>query len=168
MLIWRDVVYLTEESYCYMSLDRPRSVLLAFLVMYGIAASLLALIYLRITIYVQRESSNLQPIAMRRQQQRDIVVIQRIILTAGLVIFAGIPATILLLIKYITGEQQPLFFRINWLTSVISLVQLNVSILLLTPHLKRIVFQKIQPIRIHPLILPLTRSTAIPNNTARM
>ncbi|UJR19460.1 hypothetical protein I4U23_022591 [Adineta vaga] len=150
ILILHDIIYLIDEFYCYLSLDSIYSVCLTFLVMYGISASLLSSIYFRIIVHLRKNSNN-QTLIVRKRQQRDVFVVRRIFLIIGLLIIAGMPATVLLLMKYITGKQHPLLFRITWFSNNLSIIQLNISILLLTPQLKRIIFEKMQHNQIHPM-----------------
>ena len=80
-----------------------RGVLWVFCIAYGNPLLLLSLIYLRITVYLRRQSS-IQTFMIRQRQQRDLIVIRRILITVSLLMALGIPAIVILLISYITNK----------------------------------------------------------------
>jgi hypothetical protein len=101
--------------------ESSRHTLGFLIVAYENSLILLLLIYLRITIFLHRQTSN-QTLVVKQHQQRDLLVVRRILLTVGLLMVFGILAVILLIMLYITGEENPLIFRIEWLFVSLSLL----------------------------------------------
>jgi hypothetical protein len=159
ILTWHDVVYLSNEHYCYVQYTNTRSVLWLLLNIYAIPLVLLTLIYLQITMFLRRQPNN-QTFIVKQRQQRDLLVIRRILITVGLLIALGFPTVVVLFMFYITGVEQPLYFRIEWLFVSLSMIGLSLSTVIFTPQLKSIVLNKFQNNRIQPFVT--TVSSAIP------
>ena len=120
-----------------------------YFAVYGIPLILLLLIYLRITIYLHQQPTN-QSFAVKQRQTRDLLVIRRILIIVGLLTAVGLPSTVLLIMLFITGQENPLFWRITWLSVSLSMFGLSLSIIGFTPQLKRIIMMKFQRNQIEP------------------
>jgi hypothetical protein len=134
---------------------------------YGIPVLLLLLIYLRITIFLRRQSNNQIVVAVKQRQQRDLLVLQRIFILVGLVMSVGSSAIVFVIMFYITGGEYPLMYRVAWFTIAFSIIGLSVAIVIVTPQLKNIVLQKFQQNRILPDVI-VPRSIQIQQNTTRV
>jgi len=164
ILFWNDVVYLPNEHYCFVPFTNLRSILWVFFVAYGNPLIFLLLIYLRITIFLHQQTNN-QTFVVNRRQERDLLVIRRILITVGLLMILGIPAIILLIMLYITGEEHPLIFGIGWLFVSLSILGLSLSQVIFTPQLKSIVLRKCQRDRVVLSNDSLTSSIQLRYNT---
>ncbi|CAF0841220.1 unnamed protein product [Adineta steineri] len=149
LLFWHDIVYLPQEYFCYVPYTNILGILWVILNAYGNPLLILLFIYLRITIFLRRQSIN-QALVVKKRQERDLLVIRRIFITVGLLLTLGIPSVILLLMYLITGEESPLFFRIEWLSVSLSMVGLSVVLVFFTPQLKSIILKKYQRNQIVP------------------
>jgi hypothetical protein len=150
LLIWHDVVYLPNEHYCFVSFRNVRGIVWTGITNYGIPLTCLSSLYLHITIFIRRQSSN-QTLAIKRRQKRDFLVIQRIVLIVSILFALGIPSVILVSMLFITGIEHPLSYRITWLSTNISMAVLSVIIISMTPQLKSIVLKRWERNRVMPV-----------------
>ncbi len=138
ILYWHDVIYLPNEHYCYVPYTHFRGILWLAFNCYGIPVISLSLIYLRITIYIRRQTNN-QTFVVKQRQDRDMIIIRRILITIGLLMALGIPGVVFLVMLRITGEEYPLLLRIEWLFVSFSMIGLSLSVVVYTPQLENIV-----------------------------
>ena len=164
VLFWHDIIYLPKEHYFYVPFTNSRGILWLFVNVYGNPLLLLSFIYLRITLFLRRQPNN-NLILIKKRQERDLVVIRRIFITVGLLMALGIPALVLLIMLHITGEENPLIFRIGWIPVCLSMIGLSLSMVLFTPQLKRIISKKLQNNRVRPHDDTVEDSIAIRCNT---
>ncbi|CAF3721321.1 unnamed protein product [Adineta steineri] len=147
ILYWHDVVYIPNEHYCYVPYTHFRGILWLAFNCYGIPTTSLSLIYLRITIYLRQQTNN-QILAIKQRQDRDLLVIRRILITIGLLLALGIPGVVFLVMLRITGEEYPLLLRIEWVFVSLSMIGLSISTVFFTSQLKQIIFKKFKNNRI--------------------
>lgn len=149
LFIWNSVVYLPMEHYCYIQFSSIRDVLWTALGSYGMPLSCLLFIYIRITKFIHHQPNN-QSLAIRRRQDRDLLILRRIFMTVGVLLIAGIPSVIILILLAITRQQPPLSLCIMWLSVTLAFAGLSGMIVLFTPQLKRIVLERYQRNRVIP------------------
>jgi hypothetical protein len=147
ILAWQDDVYLPKEYYCYVPYTHLRGILWLAFNCYGNPLILLSLIYLRIAVFLCRQANN-QTIVVKQRQQRDLVIIQRILITIALLMALGIPGIVFLIMLNVTGEEYSLLLRTEWLFVSFSMIGLSISVAIFIPQLKSIVMKRSQPIRI--------------------
>ncbi|UJR38708.1 hypothetical protein I4U23_031374 [Adineta vaga] len=135
--LWQDIDYLPKENYCYVTFSKPRGIIYVIFTTYGIPLSILFSHYVRITIFIRHLPNN-QTIVIRHQQKRDLLAIRRIFLHVFLLLTLVIPGMILTLIKFISGNEYYLTYRILWLGSEVSVAILTIEMILITPQLKNI------------------------------
>jgi hypothetical protein len=82
---------------------------------------------IRITIFIRQQSNN-QRLVRRRRQARDLLAIQRILITASVLIVLGIPSVILVILSAITGKEYLLSFRITWISLTVSMTGFSVAV----------------------------------------
>ena len=140
MLVWDDIIYLPNDHYCYIPHTHLRTIFWLFVNLYGNPLLLLSLIYIRIAVHLRRQPHN-QLRSVKQRQKRDLIIIRRLFIIIGTLLALGIPAIVLLVMLFITGEQHPLLFRIEWLTVSLSMIVLDVLLVLFTPQLKTIVWK---------------------------
>lgn len=150
VLFWNDIVYLPNEHYCYTSVYNIRGTFWLFGAIYGLPIFILTSIYLSITIFLRRQSTN-QTLVIRQRQQRDFHVIKRIIATVGVLMFLGIPATVLLIIMFITGNEHPLTMRIIVASLCLQMLILSMLVVSYTPQLKNIILRKFNSNPVQPV-----------------
>ncbi|UJR11046.1 hypothetical protein I4U23_015230 [Adineta vaga] len=144
---WQDVIYLENEHYCYVPYRHFRGILWLAFNCYGIPILSISFIYLRITIYLRQQKNN-QIILVKQRQDRDLLVIRRILITIGLLLVLGIPGVVLLIMLHITGEEHPLLLRIEWLFVSLSMIGLSISTVLFTSQLKQMLFKRFKQNRL--------------------
>ena len=80
----------------------------------------------------------------QRANQRDVVVLRRILLLVALLLILCLPAILLWLVFMITGYLHPLIYHFQWLTFAFSLAMLPSATVLMTPHLTQLVLRRWQ------------------------
>jgi hypothetical protein len=110
----------------------------------------LLMIYLRIIRFIRQQSNN-QTLIIKRRQERDFLVIKRIVIIVNILLALGVPSIILISMLYVTGVEYPLSYRITWLSTDVSMAVLSVLIVLMTPQLKSIVMKRWQRNRVMPM-----------------
>jgi len=150
ILIWHDVTYVSNEYYCFVPFTQTRGILWILLIIYGLPLLYLLLIYIRIILFI-RQQSNTVILAVKRRQQRDLLAIQRIFINVGLLITIGIPGSVLLIMCFITGQQNPFSYRILMIGLEVSMTVLSIEMIFMTPQLKKIVMRRWQQNRITPI-----------------
>ena len=149
LLLWHDIIYLPTEYYCYAAFLNLRGILWTAFIAYGFPAFCLFIIYIRIIIFMRQQAIS-QAQTVRRRQARDVIAIQRIIMTVGVLIFLGVPSVVLVIMAAITGREYPLSFRITWTSLTVSMSGLCVAMSIFIPQLKNIVWKNRLPNRVIP------------------
>jgi hypothetical protein len=134
-----------------------RGILWTAFISYGVPSFFLFVIYIRITIFIRQQSYDPARVIQRRQA-RDLVVIRRIFITVGALIFLGVPSVVLVVMAAVTGEENPLSFRITWISLSISMTGLSVAMVFFIPQLKSIVWKRRQRNRIATISGSVTNS----------
>ncbi len=140
-LVWHDIVYIPVDHYCFTVYTKVRGILWIVLVCYGLPLVYLIAIYIRITLFIHKQSNNLT-LAVQRRQQRDLLAIQRIFINVGLLLSVGLPAIVVILMAFFTGVEYPLSQRITWIGVEISFALLSIEMIFMTPQLKNIVMRR--------------------------
>jgi hypothetical protein len=150
VLVWHDIVYLPKEHYCFLNYTNLRVILWLFSNIFTVPLFVLSLIYLRITVYLRRQSHS-QTLLVKQRQQRDLVVIRRIFITIGLLAVLGIPSFVFIIMFNITNVENPLFYRFLWFFFNFSTTSISFTMIIVIPQLKSIVMKKFQRNRVVPL-----------------
>jgi len=111
---------------------------------------------------------NNQTLIVKQRQDRDVIVIQRILIIVSLLMALGIPAVALIIMFYTTGEEDTIFSRIEWLFVSVSMIGLVLSLVIVTPQLKSMVLKTFQHNRVVPLASTLTGSILIRHKTTTL
>jgi len=157
VLHWHDVDYLPTEHYCFVPFTHLRGIIWTVAVAYGIPICVMFFVYLRITIFLHNQSTNIT-IILRRRQQRDIIAIKRIMITFTFLVTIGFPTLVNLIIANITGVVPAFSYRIQWLTGGISSAVLCIIIIMFTPQVKHVVFDRFSRNQVQDVT---TRTTTI-------
>ncbi len=147
VLIWHDIVYLPNDYYCYVLLTNIRGMLWLIFTCYGVPLICLMIIYIRITLFIRQQSSNLM-LSVKRRQQRDLLAIQRIFINVGLLFVLGLPGMTVVLMAFFTGVEYPLSHRILYIGVEISLAILSIEMIFMTPQLRNILIKRCQQNRV--------------------
>lgn len=132
--------YLPTEYYCSVPFNSLKPILLASTLAYGLPSMILALIYIRIVLYVR---SHHQSLTHRHRNRRDVAVIQRTVVVVGILWTLGIPSMILVLYSYVRkGNIHPLTYRIEWLAPSTAMFILSVILIRSDPRLLKTVLSK--------------------------
>jgi hypothetical protein len=144
LLVWHSILYLPSERYCFLSASNLAGDVWTAAFMYFIPIGCLSFMYARILVYIRRQSHT-QTSALRRRQIRDLLVLRRVLILVGILLGLTVPSTILEIIEYITGHENPLQYRGIWLSFQSSALALSVLTIFVTPQLKSIVINTWQP-----------------------
>jgi hypothetical protein len=156
-LVWHSEQYLPNEHYCFISLTQYHSVVWSGFATYGNPMLLICLIYLRIVLFLRRQSG-LQTFLVQRRQKRDLVAIRRILIIIGCLTVTGFPTTVLVLIYIITGQEHPLMYRIIWFSVAVAMLGLSIAMTFASSELKSLIRRiwlrnQIAPLRTTEVIL---------------
>ncbi len=137
-----DMEYLPTEYYCSIPFNTLKPVLLASIIAYGFPSTIIALIYLRIVLYIRSKG---YIVTIQRRTRRDFEVIRRIVTIVSILWLLGIPSMILLFYGQIQGGIiHPLTYRIEWIAPSFAMTILSVFLIKFDPYLTQILFPKRQ------------------------
>ena len=151
LLFWHDVIYLSNEHYCYAAFSNIRGIVWTAAMAYGIPGLCLMIIYIRIIRFLRLHSNN-QTQTIRRRQARDLLAIRRILTIVGVLIILGIPSIILLILSAVRNKEHPLSFRITWFSLTVSMSGLSVAMIFFISQLKHLIWKQRQQNRILPMV----------------
>ncbi|CAF4962067.1 unnamed protein product [Rotaria sp. Silwood1] len=114
---------------------------------YGFPLLALLFIYIRIMIFIYRQST-VQTLIAQRRQQRDVLVMKRIAITVSMLIIFGLPNLVFVIVTSMTGVEYALTYRVQWFIGSLSMVGLSITNVVLTPQLKSIVMKRWQGSRV--------------------
>ncbi|UJR29341.1 hypothetical protein I4U23_010553 [Adineta vaga] len=137
--VWNDIIYLPDDHFCFVPISNIRGYLWIFFSVYGIPVLSLALIYIRIIIFIRKQSN--QPIRIKRRQTRDLNAIRGIFIMIGFLLLLGLPTSVLIIMMLVTGEAHPLTFRITCLSIGTSMLGLSIAMMISIPQLRTIVWK---------------------------
>jgi hypothetical protein len=95
---------------------------------------------------------------MRNKHRQDLLVIQRIFLTCGLLMIVQTPTTIFILLAFINGVEHPLTYRISTFLYSLSIMMLSIAMIFVTTQLKALILKLFRRNRIIPVRVNLTDS----------
>ncbi|CAF0987594.1 unnamed protein product [Adineta steineri] len=147
ILFLHSIIYLPTDYYCFVPFTNVYSMFWLVLNNYGSPVGVLLFIYIRITIFLRRQT-NTPTLIVKQRQHPDLLVIRRILITVGFVISLGIPAMIFLVMFFITNEQYPLTFPFLCFFISISMLGLCLLTIIFTPQLKKTVVKIVQQNRV--------------------
>jgi len=129
---------LENYYFCYASFSNILGVLWVAAVVYIVPFMILLLIYVFITKYLRKRRNNLG-LLIQLSQNRDFIVIRRVLLIVCLLLVLGIPAMGMIAYVLVVGEEHPLAIRIGFLPVSISVSSLSVSLMVMIPQLKTMI-----------------------------
>jgi hypothetical protein len=147
--------YISQYYYCEVLLSDTEGILSTGGITYYFPMFCIGIIYVYIIYYMKKTKS--QSVLQNRQQsnQRDLVVLRRIIILIGLLIILCFP-TVLIWLGYIfTGYVNPIGYKLGWTMFTFSLSILPLTSAFLTPQLRNLIMitwrknPRIQPITIN-------------------
>ncbi|UJR32587.1 hypothetical protein I4U23_020047 [Adineta vaga] len=163
LLIWNDIVYSPDDYQCLVPFSRTRGFLWTAFISYGAPLVYLSLISIHIATFI-RQQRNAVSLARNRSHQRDFRAIQRIFIQIGILIAAGLPVIIFMLMFYITGIEHPLSYRAAYLGVEVALAVLSLVMILMTPQLRNIIIKKWKSNQVIVIQRPTPTRPSIPAN----
>ncbi|CAF3495582.1 unnamed protein product [Rotaria sp. Silwood1] len=106
IFVWHDIKFIREQNVCLLPVHSARGFIWSILIIYGIPIIVINIIYIQLTRFIRRSSK----IASTRAK-RDVIVVRRIVLVAGILTLMGIPSVILKLMLPFTDAAFR-FFRV--------------------------------------------------------
>ncbi|CAF1068747.1 unnamed protein product [Adineta steineri] len=149
LIPFNSVIYLEYDHYCYISFSNIGAILWAAFVCYIIPFCCLLIMYIRIVVFLRHQPNN-QTLAVRHRQNRNLMVIRRILMLVNLLLILGLPSIVLIGMIIVTGEQYPLTNRIGLLPVSISMSGLSVALIYCISPLKSIALKLRQSNRVLP------------------
>ncbi|UJR12289.1 hypothetical protein I4U23_016466 [Adineta vaga] len=140
---WNGVIYLINDSFCYVSFSNIRAVMWAAAFVYLLPSLGTFVIYTRLTFFLRHQRNNLT-LKIKRRQDRDFLIVKRISTIVTLLFILGIPSMIFIIRFTITNNYHPLTLRISCLPIVISTSSLSIVLVFSIPQLKSLVRKSFQ------------------------
>jgi hypothetical protein len=119
------------------------------------------LLFLCIFKYVRLHSNN-QSLVTKNKQKQDLLVIQRIFITFGVLSVVVTPTSVFVLLAYINHVEHPLTHRMTMLSYAMSMVVLSVETIFVTTQLKALLLKIWQRNRV--ILIGINLAGSIPNN----
>ena len=131
--------YVPHYYYCEILLSNSQGLLLIGILTYQWPLSAIGGIYCYI-VYFMKKSKGQSVLQNRRStNQRDLVVVRRIVIIIGLLFILALPTTILWMNYIATGYVNPLGYHLGWSTFTFSLSILPATLAFLTPQLREVI-----------------------------
>ena len=140
LVIWHDLIYLSDEYYCFILFTDVRSTVWLILNIHGIPLILLLMMYVRIVVFIRHQANN-RLVLVNRNQKRDLLALRRIFIIVVLLFVIAMPTTIFILMALITRVEHPLTYRITMVSYAISMTTLSIAMLFVTPQLKTFILK---------------------------
>ncbi|CAF1354939.1 unnamed protein product [Didymodactylos carnosus] len=137
-LLWNYIIYLPNEFYCIAPMFNLKFAAYVCSILYGLSITIISLIYVWIIYYIKQQSSQT---LKNRQNQRDLIIIKRILITLGILIILGIPIIVFILLFILTNYWPSFAYRLIWMTISFSFLFLNLSLIYFTSQWKQSVKQ---------------------------
>lgn len=103
---------------------------------------------------------------MRRREQLEFKALKRVILVVGILFIPGVPVSVVMLKKYITGIEYPLSYRIMAPSVEITVSVLSVVLMFSVPQLKNIIWKSSRPNQVSPQSRNIIASLEMGGNIA--
>jgi hypothetical protein len=136
ILIPQHFRYISGYYYCQISYYNLPGLLISTCFVYYVPMFGITLIYLKITCYMKKKRGVLILQNRQRSNQRDFIVLCRILTLIGILFLLSFPSTLLWMSYFVTGYLYPFIYHFQWLTYVFSLSILPTISVVLTPHLR--------------------------------
>ena len=149
LLVRQGIIYLPKEHYCHIRSTDIFGTAWMTLICYLVPFSCVLIIYIRIIVFLRRQSSNIA-VTVQRRQQRDLMVIRRVLINVAILLVGGMPGSVLISMTLFSGVEQPLQKRIPLMSVGITAVVLSVEMVFMTPQLKRLILSRWQQNRVTP------------------
>ena len=155
-----DYNYMSLEYRCWISFSNIRGLTIPLIFIYFIPLFSIIIIYRYLIRYV-RQTNNIQQ-RRRLSNERDILVLRRIVMCVIAICALGIPTTIIWFVYIISRYVIPLAYHIQGLSLALGLIFITISFIFITPQIQDI-FNKNQRRQIVPMTI--TRRTMRNNIT---
>ena len=132
--VWFRSVYVVEENYCFNPFIDPWSSVYISSTSVGIPLVALILIYVKIVLFIKRNSR--APRRWRRIQ-RDVNIIRRILVLVLVLLCTSSGVVILWISVYVQKRMHPLSYRWFCFMIVIGMLVCSVTLVLVSPQLRR-------------------------------
>ncbi len=132
------IVYLPKDFYCQVPVTRIYTVAYSVFVMYVLPSCCMCIIYLLIINHIRRDMQHRQSAftsKLRRQNERDSIIIKRICLVLILLLSLGAPAAVFFVIFIISGHLHWGFYRLGWMIISLSYAFICLSSIYVTPQI---------------------------------
>jgi len=135
-LILHEFQYISQNYYCQVLYTNLGGLIFVAFIIFYVPMTGIGSIYFYIIYYTRK--NNGQAILQNRQRanQRDLVVLRRIIILVGMLLTLGCPSILLWLSYLITGYLNPFIYDCQWLSCALSLSVLPTTMVYLTPQLR--------------------------------
>ncbi len=154
ILFLNDFEYISQNYYCQISFSDFRGLLTAVSVIYFGPTFTSVIIYIYIMYHLKHMTTSRIQQNRTRSNQRDLIVLRRIIILIVSVLFLSLPILIIWLLYLFTDYLNPLSYHLEWLLFAISSSILSLASAILSPNLSRLItIQWRRPRQIQPIVI---------------
>jgi hypothetical protein len=137
-----DIIYNVDNQICQIPLRFSLSIIYGTFCVYINPVLLIVLIYLKLFRYVHKMSKHIIPVNILSRAQRELKMVQRIIILIIILVVLGFPYTVFIIISFFT-TQSKYHYRIGFLFIDLSLVFVMIVLFQFTKPLKMAMMKRI-------------------------
>jgi hypothetical protein len=137
-----DIIYNADSEICQYQLHLSFAILYGAFSLYIIPVSMIMLIYLKLVRYVKETSKRITSVNILARAQRELKMMQRIVIIITILITFGVPYVLLILISFFTPPPR-YHFRIAFTFVDVSLVSVLLALFQFTDPLKESIMKKL-------------------------
>jgi hypothetical protein len=144
--------YIPQDYHCQVPFTNLRGTLFVSSVVYLGPILITATIYSYIVYFIKHTTTLTAQQNRRRSNQRDLIVLRRIVILVGMIFILSFPITILWMNYLITNYLNPIIYHVEWLIFSVSCSILPTASAFLSPQLRELLSitwrrnRRIQPV----------------------
>ena len=164
-LIFDDFQYLPTEYNCWIGFQNIRGLLMCLIVIYNVPLSVIFTIYTRILLHTHKKSliSN----SRKSANQRNVIVLRRIIILMFIVVGVGLPAFVVIIINFITKRILRYSNHIQGFSIAIGIFITSIGLTLITPQLKEVFPRRNALVHPQNQIVRAQKTPTLPNSLGK-
>lgn len=133
--LWHRFHYISKHHFCEILLQDVLGMTVMSGITYSLPMTLMGLLYAYIIYYMKKTKSQSILQNRHRSNQRDLVVLRRIMILLGILISSGVPTLVFACAYITTGYANDIAYRVGWTLFTVSISILPTASVLLTPQL---------------------------------
>ena len=136
-IYFHTIVYMPNEYQCATDLNKWEGNIYMILVFYSVPIEIIVVIYIRVLQHVRKSSIRIRQ-ERKRSAERELRILQRILILIGVLVILGFPSSVLWLESLFRGRMHPITYRIQAFFLGISIFLVAWAVALINPQVKRV------------------------------